>query len=173
MSRLTVFNRCDLIPTFKVWGKPLHNLRTSSNGNCPYCSKVWHRTYPMYVRLHSRDWRGAASLRYRNRAENTVLIAETQKPSPVNLIPRLFALKNERPPFPFSKGKGLTGHFRVLKTLTFKMRASTRPFLRKLVLLAWEWKIISVSKAEPPLNLVLIQRGTQKWSIYVLLRVAN
>ena len=126
-----------------------------------------------YVRLHSRDRRGATSLFYRNRAEITVLIAEKQKPCPVNLIPRLFPLKNERPPFPFSKGKGLIGHFRVLKTLTFKMRASARPFLWKLVLLAWEWKIISISKAEPPLNLVLIQRGTRKWSIYVLLRVAN
>ena len=34
------------------------------------------------------------------------------------------------------------------KTRAFKMRPSTQPFLRKLVLFAWEWKIISVSKAE-------------------------
>ena len=27
--RLAVFNTCNLIPTFKVWGKPLHNLKAS------------------------------------------------------------------------------------------------------------------------------------------------
>ena len=40
------------------------------------------------------------------------------------------------------------GHFRVPKTLTFKMRLSAQPFLWKWVLFAWEWKIISISKAE-------------------------
>ena len=40
------------------------------------------------------------------------------------------------------------GHFRVPKTLTFKMRLGTQPFLWKWVLFAWEWKIISISKAE-------------------------
>ena len=40
------------------------------------------------------------------------------------------------------------GHFRVPKTLTFKMRLGAQPFLWKLVLFAWEWKMISISKAE-------------------------
>ena len=40
------------------------------------------------------------------------------------------------------------GHFRVPKTLTFKMRPSVQPFSWKWVLFAWEWKIISISKAE-------------------------
>ena len=40
------------------------------------------------------------------------------------------------------------GHFRVPKTLTFKMRLGTQPFLWKWVLFAWEWKMISLSKAE-------------------------
>ena len=43
----------------------------------------------------------------------------------------------------------LIGHFRVPKTLTSKMRPSVQPFLWKLVLFAWEWKMISISKAEP------------------------
>ena len=34
------------------------------------------------------------------------------------------------------------------KTLTFKMRPSAQPFLWKWVLFAWDWKIISISKAE-------------------------
>ena len=42
----------------------------------------------------------------------------------------------------------LIGHFRVPKTLTFKMRLGAQPFLWKWVLLAWEWKIISRSKDE-------------------------
>ena len=42
----------------------------------------------------------------------------------------------------------LIGHFRVPKTLTFKMRPSAQPFLWKWVLFAWEWKVISISKAE-------------------------
>ena len=41
-----------------------------------------------------------------------------------------------------------TGHFRVPKTLTFKARPSAQPFLWKWVLFAWEWKIVSISKAE-------------------------
>ena len=39
------------------------------------------------------------------------------------------------------------GHFRVLKTLFFKTRPGAQPFLWKKVLFAWEWKIISISKA--------------------------
>ena len=46
------------------------------------------------------------------------------------------------------KGPIAIGHFRVPKTLTFKMRPSVQPFLWKWVLFAWEWKIISISKAE-------------------------
>ena len=43
---------------------------------------VWHWTPIRYVTLHFRDRVGAASLRYRNRAEITVLMWE-QKPYPV------------------------------------------------------------------------------------------
>ena len=39
-------------------------------------------------------------------------------------------------------------HFRVPKSLTFKMRPSAQPFLWKWVLFAWEWKIFSISKPE-------------------------
>ena len=39
-------------------------------------------------------------------------------------------------------------HFRVPKTLTFKMRLGAQPFLWKWVLFAWERKMISISKAE-------------------------
>ena len=42
----------------------------------------------------------------------------------------------------------LIGHFRVPKTLTFKMRPSVQPFLWKWALFVWEWKVISISKAE-------------------------
>ena len=42
----------------------------------------------------------------------------------------------------------IIGHFRVPKTLTFKMRLGAQPFLWKRVLFAWEWNMISVSKAE-------------------------
>ena len=40
------------------------------------------------------------------------------------------------------------GHFRVPRTLTFKMKPSAQLFLWKWVLFAWEWKIIFKSKAE-------------------------
>ena len=40
------------------------------------------------------------------------------------------------------------GHFRVPKTLTFKMRLGAQPFLWNWVWFAWEWKMISISKAE-------------------------
>ena len=40
------------------------------------------------------------------------------------------------------------GHFRVPRTFTFKTRPSAQTFLWKWVLFAWEWKIISISKAE-------------------------
>ena len=43
---------------------------------------------------------------------------------------------------------GAISHFRVPKTLTFKMRPSARPFLWKWVLFAREWKVISISNAE-------------------------
>ena len=46
------------------------------------CAKVWHKTYPICVTLHFRDWLGAASLRHRKRAAKTVLLCE-QKPFPV------------------------------------------------------------------------------------------
>ena len=39
-------------------------------------------------------------------------------------------------------------HFRLPKTLTFKMRLNAQTFLWKWVLFAWEWNIISISKAE-------------------------
>ena len=42
----------------------------------------------------------------------------------------------------------IISHFRVPKTLTFKLRSSAKPFLWKWVLFAWEWKIIFTSKAE-------------------------
>ena len=42
----------------------------------------------------------------------------------------------------------IIGLFRVPKTLTFKMRLGAQPFLWKRVLFAWEWKMISISKAE-------------------------
>ena len=42
----------------------------------------------------------------------------------------------------------IIGHLRVSKTLTFKMRPSAQPFWLKWVLFAWEWKIISIFKAE-------------------------
>ena len=58
------------------------------------------------------------------------------------------------------------GHFRVPKTLSFKMRLGAQLFLRKWLLFAWEWKMISISKADlwAP-TLVLKQRpwGTRKW----------
>ena len=44
--------------------------------------------------------------------------------------------------------KGRIGHLRVPKTLTFKMKLGAQPFLWKWVLFAWEWKMISISKAE-------------------------
>ena len=40
------------------------------------------------------------------------------------------------------------GHFRGPKTLTFKMRRGGQPFLWKWVLFTWEWKMISISKAQ-------------------------
>ena len=60
------------------------------------------------------------------------------------------------------------GHFRVPKTLTFKMSPSAQPFLWKWVLFALEWKIISKSKGWA-LNFVLIQRSgwTRKLPINV------
>ena len=42
----------------------------------------------------------------------------------------------------------LIDHFRVPKTVIFKMRLGAQLFLWKWVLFAWEWKMISTSKAE-------------------------
>ena len=39
-------------------------------------------------------------------------------------------------------------HFRVPKTLTFKVRLGAHSFLWKWVLFAWEWKMISISRAK-------------------------
>ena len=43
----------------------------------------------------------------------------------------------------------IIGHFRVPKTLTFKMRLGAQPFLFKWILFSWEWKMISISNVEP------------------------
>ena len=51
-------------------------------------------------------------------------------------------------PFSRATSKWRIDHFRLLKTLTFKMRPRAQPFLWKWVLFTWEWKIISISKAE-------------------------
>ena len=47
-----------------------------------------------------------------------------------------------------NRGQMTNGHFRVPKTVTFKMRLGAQPFLWKWVLFAWERKTISISKAE-------------------------
>ena len=47
-----------------------------------------------------------------------------------------------------NRGQMTNGHFRVPKTLTYKMRLGVQPFLWKWVLFAWEWKMTSISKAE-------------------------
>ena len=47
----------------------------------------------------------------------------------------------------FENGKSI-GHFRVPKTLTFKMRPGAQSFLWKWVLFAWERKMISISTAD-------------------------
>ena len=50
---------------------------------------------------------------------------------------------------PYSKSFNLSiGHFRVPKTLSFKVRLGAQPFKWKWVLFAWEWKMISISKTE-------------------------
>ena len=46
------------------------------------------------------------------------------------------------------KWHALIGHFRVLKTPTWKMKPSAQPFLWEWVLFPWERKIIFISKAE-------------------------
>ena len=57
-------------------------------------------------------------------------------------------------------GKGI-GRYRVLKTLTFKTRASAKPFLWKWVLYAWEWQIVFISIG---LRLALKQRQEKKFT---------
>ena len=49
---------------------------------------------------------------------------------------------------PRFRSKMVIGDLRVPKTVTFKMRLGAQPFLWKWVLFAWEWKMISISKAE-------------------------
>ena len=56
----------------------------------------------------------------------------------------------------------IIGYFRVPKTITFKMRLGTQPFLWKWVLFVWEWKMISISKAEHLSG----PGGTRKWPIW-------
>ena len=60
---------------------------------------------------------------------------------------RVWSLKKCANPPPQDNTK-ILGHFRVPKTLTYKMRLGAQPFLWKRVLFAWEWNMISVSKAE-------------------------
>ena len=64
------------------------------------------------------------------------------------------------------------GHFRVPKSLTFKMRLGAQPFLWKWVLFAWEWKNDFHIKGWAP-TLVLKQRpgGTRKWRIYNMIQI--
>ena len=60
----------------------------------------------------------------------------------------------------------IIGDFRVSKTLTFKMWPSAQPLWLKWVLFAWEWKIISISKAEHLTS--FWNRGpgeTRKWPV--------
>ena len=64
---------------------------------------------------------------------------------------------------------GSIGHFRVPKTLTFKLRPSAQPFLCKWVLSAWEWKIIPISKAEHLTSFWYSVTGNQKWLIRLFL----
>ena len=52
------------------------------------------------------------------------------------------------------------GHFRVPKTLTFKLRLGAQPLLWKWVLFAREWNMISISKAEHLLS--FWNRGPRK-----------
>ena len=49
---------------------------------CSHCTKVWHKTCPIYDARLSTDERGAASLRHRNHAEITFFVCE-QKPCAV------------------------------------------------------------------------------------------
>ena len=63
----------------------------------------------------------------------------------------------------------MLGHFRVPKTLTFKMSPSARPFLWKWVLFAWEWKIFSISKAEHALSLVFLAWGNSEMAYFITL----
>ena len=66
------------------------------------------------------------------------------------------------------------GHFLVPKTLTFKMRPSAQLFLWKWVLLAWEWDIISISKAEDLTRRFDTEAwGTRKWPIWEHFRLTG
>ena len=56
------------------------------------------------------------------------------------------------------------GHFRVPKTLTFKVRLGAQSFLRKWVSFTWEWKMISIRKAGHLPS--FWNRGTRKWPIH-------
>jgi len=79
------------------------------------------------------------------------------------------------------------------KALTFKMRLGAQPFLWKWVLFAWEWKMISISKAEhlyprfeiaargnpenmaycPKLALVKPQSGDERLHIIIILIILS
>ena len=66
-------------------------------------------------------------------------------------------------------------HFWVPKTLTFKKRPSAQPALWKWVLFGWEWKIISISKAEHLTSFWYrgpgkLRNGLFKFSFNLLLR---
>ena len=51
------------------------------------------------------------------------------------------------------------GHFRVPKTLTFKMRLGAQPFLWKWVLFAWESKMISILEIKLKWNTIAVSQN--------------
>ena len=64
--------QASLFTSVSVESSPLSYLFTSATG----CSKGWHKTLIRCMTLHFLYRRGAASLRYRNRAEVTVLMCQ-------------------------------------------------------------------------------------------------
>ena len=65
------------------------------------------------------------------------------------------------------------GHFRVPKTLSFKMRPSAQPFSWKWVLFAREWKIISIWKTEHVTSFSYRgPGGIRKWPIVQFRRLS-
>ena len=72
-----------IFTSVSVYSSPRSYLFTSAMGRIGVHFAPKYGTKPIrYVKLHFRDRRDAASLRYRNRATTTVLVCE-QKPSPV------------------------------------------------------------------------------------------